>query len=328
MKKKYKILITGSSGLLGFSMVKKFCSSSKIEKIICVDKKNIKFLKFQNKKLKYFNFDILNISKLKNILIKEKIDVVFHTAAITQVTEAYKNPQLTYDTNVNATTNFLEIIRNLNKNIIFIYSSSDKAYGKLKFTKSYRESDKLLGDFTYDASKSASDIISQSYSKTYNINVGILRCGNIFGPGDLNFDRLFPGLFLSVLKNKKLELRSNGKNIRDYLYVDDVVNAYYKLFLKMIKTKKIHLFIYNIGSKYNFSVNEVCNKVFKILNVKNLKPIILNTSKVEIDYQKLNFLKAKKELKWSQKSKLEKSIILSFKWYRSNFHYFKKLIKK
>lgn len=327
MKKKYKILITGSSGLLGFSMVKKFCLSPQIEKIICVDKRKVDILKSKNKKVKYYHFDILNISKLKKILIREKIDIIFHTAAITQVTEAYKNPKLTYDTNVNATTNFLEIIRNLNKNIVFIYSSSDKAYGKLKFTKSYIESDKLLGDFTYDASKSASDIISQSYSKTYDINVGILRCGNIFGPGDLNFDRLFPGLFLSILKNKKLKLRSNGKNIRDYLYVDDVVNAYYKLFLKMVKTKKTNLFIYNIGSKYNFSVNEVCNKVFKILNVKNLKPIILNTSKVEIDYQKLNFLKAKKELKWSQKTKLEKSIIMSYNWYKSNFYYIKKLVK-
>jgi CDP-glucose 4,6-dehydratase len=270
MKKKHNILVTGSSGLLGYSMVKQFCLSSKIKKIICIDKKKIKFLETKNKKTKYYFFDICNTVKLRKILVKEKIDVVFHTAAITQVTEAFNEPKLTYDTNVTATTNFLEIIRNLKKNIIFIYSSSDKAYGKLKLKDTYFESDKLIGDFTYDASKSASDIIVQSFAKTYNINVGILRCGNIFGPGDLNLDRLFPGLFLSVLKNQKLKLRSSGKNIRDYLFVDDVVDAYFKLFLKTIKSKK-NLHIYNIGSKYNFSVKKICDRILKILKKKELK---------------------------------------------------------
>jgi CDP-glucose 4,6-dehydratase len=323
MKKKYNILITGSSGLLGFSMIKQFCLSSKIKKIICVDKKKINILKIKNKKIKYFFFNISNTSKLKKILIREKIDIVFHTAAITQVTEAFKNPKLTYETNVQATTNFLEIIRELNKNIIFIYSSSDKAYGKLKPRHTYLETDKLIGDFTYDASKSASDIIAQSYAKTYKLNVGILRCGNIFGPGDLNFDRLFPGLFLSILKNERLKLRSSGKNIRDYLYVEDVVSAYYKLFLKMIKSKNKNLFVYNIGSKYNFSVKKICDKILFTLKINDLKPIVINNSKIEIFYQKLNFSKAKKELKWNTKTKLDHSIKKSFEWYKSNFNYIK-----
>ena len=323
MKKKYNILVTGSSGLLGYSMVKQFCSSSEIKKIICIDKKKIKFLETKNKKVKYYYCDIVNSMKLKKILIEEKINVVFHTAAITQITEEFDKPKVTYDTNVSATTNFLEIIRNLKKKIIFIYSSSDKAYGKLKLQNTYFESDKLIGDFTYDASKSASDIIVQSFAKTYNVKVGILRCGNIFGPGDLNFDRLFPGMFLSVLKNKKLKLRSSGKNIRDYLFVDDVVDAYFKLFLKTIKSNK-NLHIYNIGSKDNFSVNKMCDKILKILKISHLKPIVVNNSKIEIFYQKLNFSKARKELKWSPNTKIEFAIKKTFEWYKSNF----KLIQK
>lgn len=326
MKKKYNILITGSCGLLGYSMVKNYLPLPKIKKIICIDKKKINFLTINNRKIKYYFFDINNSNKIRNILIKEKIDVVFHTAAVTQVIEAYNYPKNTYDTNVNATTNLLEIIRNLKKkNIFFIYSSSDKAYGKLKPNHKYYETDKLQGDFTYDASKSSSDIIAQSYAKTYNLNVGILRCGNIFGPGDLNLDRLFPGLFLSILENKKLKLRSNGKNIRDYLYVDDVVNAYYKLLIKMTSSKKQNLFIYNIGSKYNFSVINICKKILTLLNVKNLEPIVVNNSKIEIFYQKLNYSKAKKELEWSPKSNLSLSIRKTFEWYKLNLKNIKKI---
>lgn len=324
MKKKYNILITGSSGLLGYSMLNKFCLSSQIEKIICIDKKEINLLKLKNKKVKYYFFDIKNTLKIKNIIVKEKINVIFHTAAITQVIEAYKNPKLAYETNVNTTTNFLEIIRNLDKNIIFIYSSSDKAYGNLKLKKKYLETDNLLGEFTYDASKSASDIIAQSYAKTYGLRVGILRCGNIFGPGDLNFDRLFPGLFINILKKQKLKLRSSGKNIRDYLYVDDVVNAYYKLFQRMNNLKSKNLFIYNIGSKHNYSVIDICKKILNILKIKNLNPIIVNNSNIEIFYQKLNYLKAKKDLKWDQKVKLETAIKNSFAWYKLNYKYIRK----
>lgn len=326
MKKKYNILITGSSGLLGYSMSKKFCLSSKIKKIICIDKREINILKIKNRKIKYYFFDIKKTLKIKDIIVKEKIDVVFHTAAITQVIEAYKNPKLAYETNVNVTTNLLEIIRKLDKRITFIYSSSDKAYGKLAFKKKYLETDNLLGEFTYDASKSASDIIAQSYANTYGLKVGILRCGNIFGPGDLNFDRLFPGLFFSILKNEKLKLRSNGKNIRDYLYVDDVVNAYYKLFLTTNSLKNKNLFIYNIGSKHNYSVLDICKKILSILKVKNLEPIILNNSKIEIFYQKLNYSKAKKDIKWDQKVKLDTSIKNSFKWYKLNFKHFRRYI--
>ena len=326
--KKYNVLITGSSGLLGSNLVIKLSKSDRIKKIICIDKKQIKFLQTKNKKIKYIHFDLRNIQKFKKILKKEKINIIFHTAAITQVLEAFKKPQLTYDVNVNVTTKLMEAVRILDKNIIFIYSSSDKAYGKLKLNQKYLETDKLIGDFTYDASKSASDIIAQSYAKTYNIRVGILRCGNIFGPGDLNFDRLLPGLFLNIIKNKKLKLRSNGTNVREYLHVDNVVEAYNKLLIKMLTKKDKNLFIYNIGSKYNFSVNKFCQKILELLKINNLDPIIVNNSKIEIQYQKLNFLKAKKELKWKPKDRLEEDIKNTYEWYKLNFTQIKKIITK
>ena len=252
------------------------------------------------------------------MLKQEKIDVIFHTA-VTQVLDGLRDPKKCYETNILGTTNLLEAVRRSKKKIIFIFSSSDKAYGKLKTNNMYYENDKLLGDFTYDASKSASDIISQSYSKTYDLNIGIIRSGNIFGPGDLNFERLIPGLAFNSLKNKKLNLRSNGKNRRDYIYVEDVVEGYEKLMKKMLLKKSGNIFIFNLGSNYNYSVVKVCRIFLNLINKKNLQPIIKNNSKIEIPYQKLNYKKVKKELNWTPKTKFKTGLQKTYEWYNQNF---------
>ena len=187
--------------------------------------------------------------------------------------------------------------------------------------KSYKENHQLKGIYPYDVSKSASDLIAQSYSKTYGLKVGIIRCGNIFGPSDYNLDRLIPGIIINTLKNKRIILRSNGKLIRDYIYVLDAAKAYIVLMKKMLKNKK-KLFIYNIGSKYNLNVLIMLNKIQTIMK-KKIKPLIRNNSKIEIKKQKLNYQKAFKELNWEPKSNLEKSLLETIKWYEKNLSYFK-----
>ena len=153
-----------------------------------------------------------------------------------------------------------------NLKIPFIYSSSDKAYGELE-KKFYLENDKLNAIFPYDTSKSSSDLICQSYSKTYNLNVGIIRSANIFGPNDLNTKRIVPETIISILSNKKLNIRSSGKQKRDYIYVEDVTRAYFKLF-KYLEKKNGDLKIYNIGSKYNLSTIQIIKKIYKIMKIK------------------------------------------------------------
>ena len=144
----------------------------------------------------------------------------------------------------------LEVIRNVNNKIIFIFSSSDKAYGEIK-SKSYKENNTLNGVFPYDLSKSCADLICQSYSKVYNLKVGILRCANLYGPGDLNMNRIVPETIISALINKNIIIRSNGKFVRDYLHVNDAVNAYF-LLMKKLSNSRQNLKIYNVGSKYSF----------------------------------------------------------------------------
>ena len=254
-------------------------------------------------------------------LIKNKsIGTIFHLGAITQVIDAYKSPLETFNSNIMGTINILESIRNLKKSINLIFSSSDKAYGSL-IGKAYLESHRLNGNYPYDVSKSASDLIVQSYVKTYNLRAGIIRSGNIYGPGDLNMDRLVPHVIISSLQKKRSILRSNGKLIRDYIYVEDVANAYYLLMKKMIASKE-KLKIYNVGSKENLTVKNFVKLITKMINGKEILPLIKNNSKIEIYKQKLDYRKINKDLGWAPKSNFKGSLKITIDWYKKNLNFF------
>mgnify|MGYP006090815147 FL=1 len=317
------IIVTGGLGILGREVVNQLLKN-KNNFIIIIDKekskKKIATFKQDLKKVKFLNIDFTNKKNFFLVLKKYKISTVFHLGAVTQVLEAYSNPYNTFNSNIMGTINILEAIKDLNKNIKFIYSSSDKAYGELK-KKEYYENFPLEGDFPYDVSKSASDLIAQTYSKTYQLNIGIVRSGNIYGPGDFNTDRLIPHVVTSYLRNKKPILRSNGKLIRDYLYVGDVARAYVAL-MNHMKKKKQKLFIYNVGSKENFRVITLVNNIKKILEKKHLNPLILNNSNIEIKRQKLNFNKIKRELKWYPKVNITQGLKKTILWYKNNLSLF------
>lgn len=317
-----KILITGCLGVLGINFIK-IIQNKKLS-LVCIDKKKqttyFKRLNLKKKINKFIPIDFNNKKKISNLLKKENFDVIFHFGAITQVLDALENPYENYNTNILGTINFLETIKNLKKKPLFVFSSSDKAYGNLKKNEMYKETFALKGDFPYDASKSCADIICQSYSKTFGLKIAILRSGNIFGPGDFNLDRLIPHVILRLLKNKEPLIRSNGKLIRDYIFVEDVANAYFKTMLKLKKSKN-KLLIYNIGSKYNLSVIKVVAAINKIIG-KSISPKILNKSKREIFYQKLNFSKIQKELKWKPFYSFEQGMKITIDWYKKNIDLF------
>ncbi len=313
------ILITGGFGLLGSNLYK-FLTKNKYKVFILDKKKN--FLKKNYQKIERKNIflgDYLNKAYLEKIIKKNKINVIFHTGAVTQVLSALKYPEYTYKNNIQGTINFLEVIRKQKRKIVFIYSSSDKAYGE-KGIKSYKENTCLNSVFPYDVSKSCADLICQSYAKTYNLRIGILRCGNLYGPGDFNINRLIPEFIISNLKNKEFKIRSNGKLVRDYLYIDDAVNAYY-LTMKVLSNKKENLRIYNVGSKYNLKVIEMIKKISFHLK-KDIKLKIVNNSKKEIRSQKLNYKKISKELKWKQKVNLDVGLQRTVEWYRKYINFF------
>ena len=257
------------------------------------------------------------MKQLINIIKKNKINTIIHLGASTQIIDSYKNPYDTFQTNIFGTINILEAVRIVNKNINIIFSSTVKAYGEM-INNSYKETDPLCGDLPDEVSKSAADLVAQSYAKTYELRVGIFRSCNIYGPADFNMDRLIPGTIIKALKGKPIKLRTSGKLKRDYLYVDDASKAFYKLMIHMNKNIKKKLFIYNLGSKFNLDSLEVVKWIYKIMNI-NLKPKISNNSSIEIIKQKIDFSKAKKELKWTPKVNFSEGITKTIKWYKENY---------
>ena len=231
---KENILVTGGLGLLGKPLV--LFLQNKNYNVFVLDKsknkKRNKLIDRRNVKFVYGNFQ--NKSFLKKIIKKMEISIIFHTGATTQVLEGLRNPLKTYKNNIMGTINILETIRETNKSILLIYSSSDKAYGEIKKRK-YLENDNLNSVYPYDLSKSCSDMICQSYAKVYDLKIAIVRCGNLFGPGDFNKNRIIPETIVSSMKNQKLKIRSSGKLVRDYLYIDDAVKAYFMIMNELKK---------------------------------------------------------------------------------------------
>ena len=320
---KKNILITGGLGLLGKSLVK-FLRKKKYNIFVLDKSKNKKRNKLISKNVASFVYgNFQNKPLLKKIIKNKKINIIFHTGAITQVLEGLRDPYGTYKNNIMGTVNILECIRELDPSILFVYSSSDKAYGEVKH-RNYLENDNLSSIYPYDLSKTCSDLICQSYFTVYKLNVAIVRCGNLFGPGDFNLNRIIPETIISLINNKRIKIRSSGKLVRDYLYVDDAVNAYYMIMKSLEKYKNKKLLIYNVGSKYNLSVLQLVNLILDLMKKKHLKPIIMNKSKQEINFQKLNDNKIKRDLGWKQKISLKSGLFKTIRWYQDNYRLFKK----
>jgi CDP-glucose 4,6-dehydratase len=208
------------------------------------------------------------------------------------------------------TVNVLESVRLYSKVKAVVVASSDKAYGKLE-SGQYVETDSLEGDHPYDVSKSATDLVANMYFKTYHLPVTISRFGNIYGEGDNNFSRIIPGIMMSLLKNETLELRSDGKAVRDYLYVKDVVKGYLMLAEKIDETKGE---AFNFGSTDTLSVIDLIEVIEKALKVKVLYEI-LNNAKNEIPYQSLGYEKIKK-FGWKNNESVKSTAKRIYEWYK------------
>ncbi len=261
--------------------------------------------------------DICEQALIERVLGEYEIATVFHLAAQAIVTVANRNPVSTLQTNIAGTWTVLEACRRSPKVQEVVLASSDKAYGA-QTQLPYQEDAPLTGGAPYDVSKSAADLIAQSYAKTYSLPIAITRCGNFYGGGDLNWNRIVPGTIRSVLRGERPIIRSDGKFIRDYFYVDDGAKAYMMLAEKLGSDRSL------AGQAFNFSNEEpvtVLDLVQRILRVMGsyLTPEVLNQAHDEIREQWLSSAKARRILGWKPTFHLDSGLANTVTWYRAFF---------
>ena len=317
------VFITGGTGLLGSELVHQLIRSKEYKSIVCLVRDSLPKSRFfsekMNEKVILIQGDLRDQNLLDRVLNEYEINTIFHLAAQTIVGQANLRPTETLDVNIRGTWALLEAARLNAKHLKgILIASSDKAYGNLKGEK-YDESFPLAGEHPYDVSKSCMDLICQSFAKTYQMNISITRCGNFFGPGDLNESRIFPSTILSVLNGEAPQIRSDGKYIRDYIFVSDGASAYRTLARKLIENpEKFRGEAFNFSYELKLTVLEVVETILKVMN-SGMKPVVLNQSKHEIPVQSLDSSKAIRLLNWKPDFGFEEGVKRTVEWYQHEF---------
>ena len=251
---------------------------------------------------------------MERVLNEYQVETVFHLAAQTIVGIANESPLSTFETNIRGTWHLLEACRRTSWVQQLIVASSDKAYGEHQELP-YGEEAPLIGRHPYDVSKSCADLLAQAYAHSYRLPVCITRFGNLFGPGDLNFNRLIPGTIRSIIRNEAPVIRSDGRFSRDYIYVEDAAQSYLRLAEAMGRDQAI------LGQAFNFSyespltAREVVNKILARMERQDLEPKVLGTASNEIPHQYLSAAKARERLGWRPLYDFDEGLGRTIRWY-------------
>jgi CDP-glucose 4,6-dehydratase len=251
---------------------------------------------------------------VERMLGEYEATAVFHLAAQTQVKVANANPVSTFESNVLGTWSLLEAARRSPHVAQVVVASSDKAYGEQRALP-YAEEMALLAVHPYDVSKACADMVAVSYARTFGVPLAITRCGNFFGPGDINWERLVPGTIRSLLEGRRPVIRSNGKLTRDYLYVIDGALCYLRLAEALAGKPELAGEAFNFSAERPLTVLELV-EMLQIAVGSHLEPDVQATASHEIEHQYLSATKARRLLGWSPGHTVEEAVILTVRWYR------------
>ena len=314
-----RTLVTGATGLLGFWVLKKLVEKG--AEPVCLVRDWVPQSELVRSgfldRCRVIRGDLCQLELMERILAEYEIDTVFNLAAQTIVTIANASPLSTFESNVRGTWILLESCRRVPFVKQIITASSDKAYGS-QTVLPYTEDMPCRGQHPYDVSKSCADLIAQSFAHTYGLPVSITRCGNFFGGGDLNWNRLVPGTIRSVLRGQAPVIRSDGKFLRDYSYVEDGADACLLLAEKLAENRDLSGEAFNFSTESPLSVIEMVRQILKQMN-SSLEPEILSQADNEIQNQYLASGKARSKLGWQPGYSLEEALQKTISWYMDYF---------
>ncbi|MBM3192071.1 MAG: NAD-dependent epimerase/dehydratase family protein [Chlamydiae bacterium] len=311
-----QVFVTGASGFIGFWLCKRLVELESHVTILLPDPHEQSELLRTDlvKSVRIVEGNLERSLHLEKVFKSCKIDTVFHLGAETQVKKALENPLATFETNIRGTYLLLEACRLAGLKRL-ILASSDKSYGIHK-NLPYVEETPLQAIYPYDVSKACGDRLAMSYYHTYHLPIAITRCGNVYGGADFNWDRLVPGVLRNLYQDSRPLLRSNGLYLRDYIYVEDVVDGYLKIG-ELLEEKSLQGEAFNLSTGSPITVLDMVSKLQKLTHKEHLPPILENKAIAEIPHQYLDSRKALHILGWQPTTTLEEGLLKTVTWYSS-----------
>jgi CDP-glucose 4,6-dehydratase len=311
--------VTGATGLVGAWLVKRLVQAG--ADVVCLVRDWVPQSELHRaglfERVKVVRGDIADGPLLERALGEYEISTVIHLAAQTIVGIANRNPVSTFETNIGGTWALLEACRRSPRVREIVVASSDKAYGACDKLP-YDESTPLAGAHPYDVSKSCTDLLAHAYAHSYELPVVITRCGNFYGGGDLNWNRIVPGTIRSLLRNERPIVRSDGKFVRDYFYVEDGAAAYMLLAEKLAKDPSLRGEAFNFSNELQITVLDLVARITRAMGSR-LEPVVQNEASNEIRLQYLDATKARTRLDWRPLFELEEGLTRTIDWYKRFF---------
>jgi CDP-glucose 4,6-dehydratase len=309
------VFVTGATGLVGGWLARRLIASG--ADVVCLVRDWVPHSQLLGSELReqvtIVRGDVRDQATLERAIGEYEIDTVIHLAAQTIVPIANRNPVSTFDTNIGGTWSLLEACRRSPTVRQIVLASSDKAYGSCDVLP-YDESTPLLGRHPYDVSKSCADLIAQAYAVNYRLPVTVTRCGNFYGGGDLNWNRIVPGTVRSVLRGQRPVIRSDGSYIRDYFYVEDGAAAYMLLAERMAGDPSLTGEAFNFSNEIQISVLSLVERILRAMG-STLEPEVRNEATNEIRHQYLSAAKARARLDWVPSFTLDEGLARTIRWY-------------
>lgn len=309
-------LVTGATGLVGGWLVRRLVERG--ADVVCLVRDRVPQSELVRSRLfervKSVRGAVQDQALMERTLGEYEIDTVIHLAAQTIVGIANRNPISTFEANVAGTWSLLEACRRSPAVKQIVVASSDKAYGEHEQLP-YSEDAPLQGRHPYDVSKSCADLIAQSYAATYDLPVAVTRCGNFYGGGDLNWNRIVPGTVRSVLRGQRPVIRSDGQFVRDYFYAEDGALANMVLAEKLAGDQSLRGEAFNFSNEIQVTVSELVAQILALMN-SDLLPEVRNEASNEIRHQYLSAEKARRVLGWRPLFTLDEGLRRTIDWYR------------